>query len=130
MVIIDPKEGVRFGTVKNLDDMYRIIGCDTIDIVTRNVCGKPFDFIIDDEGLLKADPQVSAIWSSRIHAGDIEPALVGVLIICSHDREGNTIDISLDDHMLLCDRLTKLLVKDRNGNISENTVIRLDDWRW
>ena len=130
MVILNPTEGISFGKVNNLDDMYRIIGCDTIDIATRNVGGKPFDFIIDDEGWLKADPQVSAVWTSRIHAGYIEPAFVGTLIICSHDSEGNTIDISLDDHMLLCDRVTKLIAKDRNGNISENTVIRLDDWRW
>lgn len=129
MVILNPEEGVRFGVVKSLEDMYREIGCDTIDITSRKVEGRWFDFIVDDEGLLKADPKVSAIYRNEAE-GTCEPALVGTLIICSHDEEGNTIDISLEDHMLLCDRIRIIVVEDREtGKLHENHVIQLDDWR-
>lgn len=123
MVILDPVEGVRFGKVKCLDDMYREIGCDTIDITTRMVGGKSFDFIVDDEGLFKENPQISAVY-----AGDpIEPALVGTLIICSHDTAGRTIDISLDDHMLICDKIGCLVTKNKKtGKAHTNYVIQLD----
>lgn len=128
MVIINPKEGVKFGVVHGLEDMYREIGCDTIDITTRKIGGKVFDIIVDDEGLLKEDPQISAVYKRK--DGSCEPALVGTLIICSHDEEGNTIDISLEDHMLLCDRIRIIVVEDREtGKRHENHVIQLDDWR-
>lgn len=129
MVIINPEEGVRFGVVKSLEDMYREIGCNTIDIASRKVGGKWFDFIVDDEGLLKADPKVSAIYRNEAE-GTCEPALVGTLIICSHDDKGNTIDISLDDHLLLCDRIRILVTKNtETGEACETHVIQLDDWR-
>ena len=122
MVIIDPKEGVRFGNVTSLEDMYREIGCDTIDITSRKVNGKKFDFIVDDEGLLKDNPRVSAVY-----AGTLEPALVGTLIICSHDAGGHTTDISLKDHMLICDRVGCLVTKNKKtGKTYTNYVIQLD----
>ena len=129
MVILSLEEGVRFGIVKSLDDMYREIGCNTIDIATRKVGGRWFDFIVDDEGLLKSDPRVSAIYVNE-EDGTCEPALFGTLIICSHDDKGNTIDISLKDHMLLVDRIRIVVAENREtGEKQENYVIQLDDWR-
>lgn len=129
MVILDPENGVRFEVVKSLEDMYREIGCNTIDIATRKVGGKWFDFIIDDEGLLKPDPRVSAIYINE-EDGVCEPALFGTLIVCSHDEAGNTTDISLDDHMLLVDRIRIAVAENREtGEKQENHVIQLDDWR-
>lgn len=130
MVILNPEEGIRFGVVKTLDDMYREIGCSTIDITTRKVGGKWFDFIVDDEGLLKADSKVSAIYRNEAE-GTCEPALVGTLIICSHDDKGNTVDISLGDHMILVDRIRILVTKNTvTGEEYETHVIQLDDWRY
>ena len=129
MIILNPEEGVKFGVVKSLEDMYREIGCNTIDIATRKVRDKWFDFIVDDEGLLKANPQISAVYRNE-QEGTCEPALVGTLIICSHDSKGNTTDISLAEHALLCDRIRTLVVEDREtGEKRESYVIQLDDWR-
>ena len=52
---------VRIVTVNGLQDYYRLIGCDCIEIANREIRGKRFDIICDDEGLLKAEPQVSAV---------------------------------------------------------------------
>ena len=47
--------------VNGLQDYYRLIGCDCIEITNREIRGKRYDIICDDEGLLKAEPQVSAV---------------------------------------------------------------------
>lgn len=128
MVILDPKKGVRFGVVETLDDMYREIGCDTIDITRRMIGGKEFDIIVDDNGWLIEKPELSAIF---VHGdSEVEPALVGTLIICSHDADGNTVDISVEDHMLICCNVRNITIQNRTtGEVEENYVIQLDDWR-
>lgn len=45
----------------HLGQFYRLIGCDCIDIVVRKVGGKRYNIVIDDEGLLVADPVFAAI---------------------------------------------------------------------
>ena len=67
---------VRIVTVNGLKNYCRLIGCDCIEIVNRGIRGKRFDIICDDEGLLKAEQQVSAV------NGRGEAMLVGNLIIC------------------------------------------------
>ena len=47
--------------VNGLQDYYRLIGCDCIEIANREIRGKRYDIICDDEGLLKAEPQVSSV---------------------------------------------------------------------
>ena len=128
MVILDPKKGARFGIVNSLDDMYREIGCDTIDITRRMIGGKEFDIIVDDNGWLIEKPELSAIY---VHGDSgVEPALVGTLIICSHDEEGNTVDVSIEDHMLICCNVRNITIQNRTtGEVEENYVIQLDDWR-
>lgn len=36
-----------------IDEYYRLLGCDCIDIIVREVNGTPFNIVLDDEGLLK-----------------------------------------------------------------------------
>ena len=128
MVILDPKKGVRFGVVETLDDMYKEIGCDTIDIARRRIGGKEFDIIVDDNGWLTEKPQLSGIFVYG--DGEVEPALVGTLIVCSHDEEGNTVDIPVEDHMLICCNVRNITIQNRTtGEVEENYVIQLDDWR-
>lgn len=72
---------------EGLDDYYKALNCDCIDIVSRSVGKKYFDLIIDDEGLLKQNPIISAINNIG------NPMLVGNIIFAKHDSEGNTIDL-------------------------------------
>lgn len=50
------------------------IGCDLIDIAVRKIDGKEFNIVLDEEGLLKEDPIVSAI------DGNGNPMFVGNLM--------------------------------------------------
>lgn len=82
----------------SLDDIYTALGCETFDIANRDVCGKRFDIYVDDEGLLKENPIVSAL------SKDLKPMLVGNLLFAHHDRHGNSTAVSDDDiaHLKRC----------------------------
>lgn len=125
MVILDPKKGVRFGLCEKLEDFYREIECDTIDIARRNIGGKAFDIFLDDEGLLKDDPQISAV--SKEKSG-IKPQLVGTLVFTQTDGQGNTIDISLEDTMMITSHIKPLRIQNRDtGEVTTNYVVVLDE---
>ena len=74
-----------------LDDYYKHLGCDCFDIANRRLGDRRFDIFVDDEGLLKDNPTISAI------TADNEPMLVGNLIFANHDGQGNTISLSDND---------------------------------
>lgn len=48
----------------HLGQFYKLIGCDCIDIAVRSIGGKPYNIVLDDEGLLVADPIASAVDAS------------------------------------------------------------------
>ena len=60
-----------------LDDYYRLIGCRTIDIVSRSIGDVRVEIVLDDEGALVDNPKASAI--------DIDgtPMLFGNLLVAS-----------------------------------------------
>lgn len=74
-----------------LQGFYSALNCDCIDITTRSINGRVFDFVCDDEALLKPHPRVSAIDSKH------DPMLVGNLFICSSDEEGASVSIDDED---------------------------------
>lgn len=77
---------------ENLEDYYKFLNCNNIDIVVRRINNCPFEFICDDEGLLKAMPKISAINK------DFEPELVGNLLIAKGvDKNGNLTPLSNED---------------------------------
>ena len=86
-----------------LEDYYGLIGCDCIDIVTRKIGRKVYDIIVDDEGLLKDDPIISAIDDfGRV-------MLVGSMIICGlADAEGELTDLSDNDIRYIKKRIQTL----------------------
>ena len=45
----------------NLEDFYRLLNCDYVDMVTRWIAGMEYVIICDDEALLKGDVRPSAI---------------------------------------------------------------------
>ena len=77
---------------ENLEDYYKFLNCNNIDIVVRRINNCPFEFICDDEGLLKVMPKISAINK------DFEPELVGNLLIAKGvDKNGNLTPLSNED---------------------------------
>ena len=75
----------------DLEAYYKLLNCSCITITSMNIRGKYFDIICDDEALLKDEPRLSMV--------DLRgrPALFGCLLVCLHDREGNTVGITDDD---------------------------------
>ena len=78
MLLLDVKNReVKMVEVNELDDYYRLIGCRTIDIVSRSIGDVRVEIVIDDEGAIIDKPKVSAI--------DIDgtPMLFGNLLVAS-----------------------------------------------
>ena len=76
----------------DLDEFYRTLHCDTIDIVRRRIGRKHFNIICDDEGLLKYNPKISAVDET----GKI--MLVGNLFIVSgEDNEGELLSLTNEE---------------------------------
>ena len=78
MLLLDVKNrDVKMVEANELDDYYRLIGCRTIDIVSRTIGDVKVEIVCDDEGALVNNPKVSAI--------DIDgtPRLFGNLLVAS-----------------------------------------------
>ena len=73
---VDNRE-VKMVEANELDDYYRLIGCRTLDIISRSIGDIRVEIVIDDEGALFEHPKVSAI--------DINgtPMLYGNLLVAS-----------------------------------------------
>ena len=107
MLLLDVKNrDVKMVDANGLDDYYRLIGCRTIDIVSRSIGDIRVEIVIDDEGALVDNPKISAI--------DIDgtPMLFGNLLVAS----GRV----TDDGELT--ELTKAEVKDLMNNIATITT--------
>lgn len=83
-------------TAGGLKEWYRLLKCDLIDITERAVAGRYYDIIVDDEGLFKGGAKVTALDSNQ------QPQLVGNLVFCNHDEEGNETSLTDEDiqHLL------------------------------
>lgn len=86
----------------SLDSLYAILNCSLFDIASRKIGDRYFDIYCDDEGLLKCDPQLSAM------SPDHEPILVGNLFIVNHDDEGGMTSLSEEEIDLIKRNLTPI----------------------
>ena len=78
VLLLDVKSrDVKMVEANELDDYYRLIGCRTIDIVSRSIGDVRVEIVLDDEGAIIDKPKVSAI--------DIDgtPMLFGNLLVAS-----------------------------------------------
>lgn len=84
-VLVDVKNSeIKIITFEDkLEELYRLCDCQYIDITMRKIGEYEYDIVCDDEGLLKEGYIVSAIDKNQ------KPMLVGNLIFCNHDEEGN-----------------------------------------
>ena len=90
--LIDPANGGAVVEIPNsLDGYYKLLDCQTIDIVKRKIGGKYYDIVCDDEGLFADNALVSAV------DGDNQPMLVGKLLICNDDGKGNEAGLTQED---------------------------------
>lgn len=81
-LLIDVKNGeVSIKKAESYKDYYKLVGCSTFDIAMRKIGGEVFALVVDDEGLLKKNPQVSAIFKSG------ELGLVGNIFVLKAEGE-------------------------------------------
>ena len=98
---------VRFIDSDNtLEEMYRLIGCDLIDIAQVEVGEKFFDVYCDDEFFLKEKPVPTLFLED-------ESVLCGNLVFTTCDRDGKLEDISEKDIDKLIDFILVQAVKLR-----------------
>lgn len=107
-----------------LTNLYDVIDCRAIDIITRTIKGRTLDFVVDDEyllkttgnewptGLLQSNPQLEQIY--------------GVIIITgTADREGNLTSLSKLDFKAIKDSVLMAMSgpKDKEHLTGENLDI-------
>lgn len=93
---VDPfKKDAELVEVNGLDDYYREIGCDCIDIAVVSVHGMPFNVIVDDEGLLKGGAVPS------VFDGVGRPRLVNVAIVLGFDDDCDVRSLTASEVSLL-----------------------------
>lgn len=89
----------------DIDTFYKLINCDSVEMPQRQINGKYFTIICDEEGALKSNPIVSAC----SHKG--EPMLVGNLIITGLPNEyGDLTGLSDNDVLLIMSKFKKTLL--------------------
>lgn len=64
-----------------LTNFYSLIGTDCIDIVVRRIGGRPYNIVLDDEGILKKSPLTAA--------NGWEEALYGTLLVFGIGSDGD-----------------------------------------
>lgn len=77
----------------SLEAWYDLIGCRCVDIVGRQIGGKWFNIICDDEGTFVEDCRISAISDM----GQI--MLVGALLVCGGTDENGELTGLTDDEV-------------------------------
>lgn len=116
LILFDTETGkLSWVDCAGLDDYYKYLKCDYIDIPTRKVGTVVYDVICDDNGLLIENPVVSAVDKN------LQLMLVGNLLFSHHDSEGETTSCTESDMT----NLQRHLVKVQNIITGEyQTVIK------
>ena len=104
VLFLDVEKEAKAFQMLEIEDDYKqylkILRIDTLDIVRRNIAGKPYQIVIDDNGRLKTAP----ICSVEDHNG--YPELYGNIIITGLcDNEGNLTSLTQKDVENICNKL-------------------------
>lgn len=92
-ILIDTNENVReiypIEYVDDLETIYQILECSTIDIVTRKFGDSYYDVICDDEALLRSEQRGKIAIVTLSKEGKPVEYILGNCIIVRHDADGN-----------------------------------------
>lgn len=102
------KKGLYESECNGLEDFYRELKCDCFDIASRKIGDKYFDLFVDDVGLFKDSPIVSVLDEN------MNPMLVGNVVIANHDMEGNTTSLSDEDIVMIKKNVFGIVDFDRD----------------
>lgn len=126
LIKVQEKPDVRIVNIEHsLQTFYETLGCDTIDMVIREVCGKNHYFIIDDEGLLVDDPIPSVV--TRIDGQTVVEIAGNILIgnVEYNDEEGCYELVSLQDEDIeaITERILTLRSKSDSRSTPQSTPV-------
>lgn len=93
----------------DLDSFYKVLDCETIDIVTRYINGQPFELVIDDEGK-SVEGNLPAV--RCFLDGQLTDLIVGKVFICHANAEGELTSITEEEMKAIMDTLHIGLTKD------------------
>lgn len=95
---IDPRKNAELVETNGLDDYYKVIGCDCIDITILAIDGHLFNVVVDDEGLLKGGAVPS------VYSLNGEPLLVNTAIVFGVEEDCELRSLTIEEVLLLSDR--------------------------
>ena len=93
-LLIDTSKGASVVDVKDFRDIQKKLDIDVFDIVSRQIGNDKtaiYDIYVDDCGLLKGNPIVSAYDTQGV------PHLVGNLLVARHNEDGEQIPLTDED---------------------------------
>jgi len=82
------------GKTTFLPNMYALLNCGCIDIVTRMFGDYALDIVCDDEGLFKEDNKVSILTFS---GKQLVEQIVGNVFICKANDEGESVSLTEEE---------------------------------
>lgn len=98
----------------DLHSFYRLLQCDTIDIINRTIYGIPVCIVCDDYGLFVDSPCPSLFEYLTPDDSDPVEVLCGRILICGPaDDEGNLTDLPISAYRHI---ETYIYKRDNNGN--------------
>lgn len=100
-ILIDAKERkVEIVSINDeLNEYYKLLDCEYIEIPVRNIGGKPYAIVCDEEGLLLKK------YMSAVHENSME-ILVGNLFICNNGNDGYLHSLNKGDIELILGHTT------------------------
>lgn len=88
----------------SLDELYRVCRCSCIDISNYYIGGRKFSCVVDDEGLLKKDPIISAI-----NLIDHQVMLAGnIFIVNANYMSGDLVSLTDEEIKFILKNVRKL----------------------
>lgn len=92
-----------------LENIYKMLNVELIDVTERKIGEFTYDVVCDDEGLFK-DPKYPSAFN-----GKGEPQLVGSLLLVNHDDEGNFASLTDEQIEELKKNLHVCMIADDKG---------------
>lgn len=113
-------EVIDFPEENHLPFYYEKLECSFIDIVgayglKQHSAFESLDLVVDDEGMLKAEPKFNLLGSLAYGFMEHEQPLFGTVILCKHDGEGGNIGLTpeeLDEAFVVLGGLMGKFVSD------------------
>ena len=116
LVDVENNEIKKVEVKDSLHSFYKLLKCDTIDIVIRNINGVNVAIVCDDDGLFKSDQIPSVL---TLHNGEVVEQIVNNVLIFSADTDddGNMLSLSDEEINQLLSKSMVFVQEHREQNI-------------